>query len=102
MKQAWIKSAAFDSVWILAPGIIPVLLLFIFPSVFNDQSSEISPFCWVVLVLLVDVAHVHSSLYRTYFNPIARKKFSTLFKAVPFIAWLVGVLLYSISAIVFW
>ncbi|HXU27220.1 MAG TPA: hypothetical protein VN698_08305, partial [Bacteroidia bacterium] len=102
MKQAWIKSATFDSIWILAPGLIPVLLLFIFPSIFIEQSSEISPFYWVVLILLIDVAHVHSSLYRTYFNPLARKKFSTLFKAVPFISWLVGVLLYSISSIVFW
>ena len=102
MKQAWIKSAIFDCIWILAPGIIPVLLVLIFPTFFSEQSSEISPFFWVVLVLLIDVAHVHSSLYRTYFSPIARKKFSTLFKAVPFISWLVGVMLYSIGPMMFW
>ena len=102
MKQAWIRSAAFDSLWILAPGIIPVLLLLIFPDFFAEQSAEISPFFWVMLVLVVDVAHVHSSLYRTYFSPVARKKYSSLFKAVPFICWLVGVVLYTIGPMVFW
>ena len=29
---------------------------------------------WIVGVLLVDVAHVYASLYRTYLDPVARPR----------------------------
>lgn len=102
MKQPWIKSSVFDLALILAPGILPVLLVLIFPNFFENQAEEISPFLWVMLILLVDVAHVHSSLYRTYFNPTAIKEHTTVFKMTPILAWIVGVVLYSVSSILFW
>jgi hypothetical protein len=102
VKQPWIKSPAFDCLWFLAPGILPVLCVFIFPDFFRAQALSISVVSWIWLVLLIDVAHVYSTVYRTYFNKTASLKFSTLFKAVPLICWVVGVLLYSINGLMFW
>lgn len=57
---------------------------------------------WVVLVLLIDVAHVYSTLFRTYLDPVRNKKYSTLFYAVPILCYILGVLCYSVDALVFW
>lgn len=102
MKNTWIRSPLFDLCWILAPGLLPVLIVVVFRDAFKAQTVNLSTASWVVLILLVDVAHVYSTVYRTYFDPQARQKHGTLFKTVPFICWIVGVLLYSLDALLFW
>lgn len=102
MKQPWIQSAAFDSLWILAPGIFPVAAVMLFPAFFNTEAAELSTASWVILILLVDVAHVYSTVYRTYFNKTAMARFSALFKLTPLICWIIGVLLYSLNSLLFW
>ena len=47
-----------------------------FPAVFQ-QSGGITDTWWILLILLVDVAHVYSTLYRTYFDPAAYKSIRT-------------------------
>jgi len=61
--------------------------------------SEIS---WIVLVLMIDVAHVYSTLYRTYFDPEATRQQKTILYSIPFIGFIAGVLLYSIDSLLFW
>jgi hypothetical protein len=102
MKQPWIHSPVFDLVWFLSPGIIPVVILLCFPSVFIGQASGISPLSWIILILFVDVSHVYSTVYRTYFKPSARQKYTSAFRLVPVIGWAVGVLLCIIQPMLFW
>lgn len=102
MKQPWIRSPFYDGVWILAPGLLPVLAVIIFPAFFMAQATELSTASWVILILLVDVAHVYSTIYKTYFNRASLAKFNVLFKITPLICWIVGTLLYSIDSLVFW
>ncbi len=102
MKQPWIKSATFDTLWILAPGLLPVVSVIVFPAFFSQQSTGITTAWWIALILLIDVSHVYSTVYKTYFNRFAWSKFSTLFKLTPLICWIVGVMLYSIDSLFFW
>ena len=57
--------------------------------------SEPPIWLWVFLVLGIDVAHVYSSLFRTYFDKDEFKKRKTLYLVVPAICWIGGIALYA-------
>jgi hypothetical protein len=71
-----------------------------FPGFF--RSHEITPLLWAVLIVGVDVAHVYSTLYRTYFDPVEFRQRRTLYVIAPLLGWLAFVGLYSLAAMVFW
>lgn len=100
-SQPWIGKPAVDIVFILLPPFASLLFILLFPALFRD-TSDMSVGGWVALVLLVDVAHVYSTLYRTYFDPQALQLQRSLLWAIPFISFVVGVLVYSISDHLFW
>lgn len=102
MKQNWIRSPWFDMTWIFGPLFLPVGLVFCFPSVFQNSDQELSLAAWVILVLMVDVAHVYSTVYRSYFNKKAWKEYSMALRLVPALCWFAGVLLYSLAPGLFW
>ncbi len=100
-KQPWLLNGATDTLFILLPPFLCLLLIALFPQYFQ-QSNEVGIAGWVVLVLLIDVGHVYSTLYRTYFNNEALKKQKTILYTIPFLAFAAGALVYSMSAIWFW
>lgn len=57
---------------------------------------------WVLLVVFIDVAHVYSTLYRTYFNADRLRKQHTLLIVVPLLCYFFGVMLYHIDGLLFW
>jgi hypothetical protein len=57
---------------------------------------------WVVAVLLVDVAHVWSTGFRTYFDAAEIRRRPWLYLGTPALAWCVGVALYGHSGALFW
>lgn len=99
--QPWINSAWSDSLFILMPPFIVLLIVFLFPGIFHDGAA-VSPFAWVVLVLCIDVSHVYSTLYRTYFDKESFRNNRKLYLLVPLIVFAVGILLYNIGGLVFW
>jgi hypothetical protein len=99
--QPWIEGWKTDSSFILLPPFVSLLLVIIFPAVFQNQQG-LSDAWWVVLILLIDVAHVYSTLYRTYFNKAAFAKDKTTLLIIPFLAFIVMVLLYTQSPLWFW
>ncbi|GAA4925318.1 hypothetical protein [Mucilaginibacter defluvii] len=64
-------------------------------------SSTLPVVYWLVLIVFIDVAHVYSTLYRTYFNPDKSLRRGLLL-TVPLICYVVGVVLHSFDAIAFW
>ena len=52
--------------------------------------------------MLVDVAHVYSTLYRTYFDPIILTDRKTLLRTTPIILFLVSVVVYTLSPKFYW
>lgn len=100
-QQPWIGQPIVDTVFILLPPFISLLIVLLFPSVFQDQK-HVTDAGWIILILLIDVAHVYSTLYRTYFDPFAFKKQRSVLVAIPFIGFVAAVLAYSISSELFW
>jgi hypothetical protein len=99
VTQPWLYSRAADLVFILAPAFAVAAALELFPGRFAGSAS---PWMWLLLVVGVDVAHVYSTLYRTYFDPDARRKYQTVLTVIPVACWIGGVILYSFGAMTFW
>jgi len=101
LPQPWLHSVSVDSVLILFPALFTVgAMLWFRESV--DQSTNVPLWIWVSFVLCVDVAHVYSTLFRTYFDLKEFQERKLLYTLVPMGCWMVGVLLYSMGALVFW
>lgn len=98
--QPWLHSATLDSCFILAPPLIATALAVWFHEVVHQNN--ISPWAWVLLIVGIDVAHVYSTLFRSYWNPEDMQARRPLFTAVPILGWVVGTVLYSMGAEVFW
>ena len=100
-KQPWINSASSDTVFILMPPFVALLLVALFPQQFKE-SGEMPLLYWLVLIVFIDVAHVYSTLYRTYFNPLEYKEKQSLLISIPILCYVAGVIFYNIDAILFW
>jgi hypothetical protein len=57
---------------------------------------------WLAFVLAVDVAHVYSTLFRTYLDGEELRRHPLRYAALPLAAWACGVLLYLESPLTFW
>jgi hypothetical protein len=99
--QPWIHSASLDTAFILSPSLLATGVVLLFGHSLQPGSS-LSVVQWVVLVLLIDVAHVYSTLYRTYFDPEEFRSRRTLYVLIPLVAAVGGIMLYAIGPLVFW
>jgi hypothetical protein len=100
-QAPWLRSARWDTGFIIAPALVSSLLVLIFRNEM-EASRSIPLWVWISFVLLIDVAHVYATLFRTYLDPKAFQKHSTLLFAAPLLCWMIGSLLYSIKALWFW
>ena len=101
MKQPWIYSASVDGAFILSPALlISAVLLLCAPQL--EANGQLAPWMWGVLIIGVDVAHVYSTLYRTYADREEFQARQSLYVLAPLLSWIAGTLLYSISALTFW
>ncbi len=67
--------------------------------VLHSDSPE---WAWIAGVLLVDVAHVWSTLFRTYLDTDELRRRPLLYTVVPIGAYVIGLSLYEVGSIVFW
>ncbi|MDH3529812.1 MAG: hypothetical protein OEQ28_09620 [Acidobacteriota bacterium] len=65
-------------------------------------DGETPGWTWITAILMVDVAHVWSTSFRTYFDTEELKSRLWLYLLVPSLGYLFGVLLYSEGRMVFW
>jgi len=101
--RIWIKSASYDWWWFIAPLVIPPIVVIFIPGNFlNAQKTEIFPWSWILIVLSIDVAHVYTTVFKTYFKPTAFKIHRFKLLAIPFLVWAVGAMIYSFSGTLFW
>jgi hypothetical protein len=100
-NSVWIRNKKFDSIWIIGPHFFTVALAFcIYPIAKDIHLMPI--WVWFALVICVDVAHVYSTIFRVYLDKNEKKLYSTLLWLVPLGVWVLGVLLYSLSSVLFW
>lgn len=96
---SWIVSRRFDIGLILGPPLTAVALVLAVPAL---RAPEVPVWAWLVLVVLIDVAHVYSSIYRTYFDPEEFARRRQLYILTPLACWAIGVVLHSFGSLVFW
>lgn len=99
--KPWVYSATVDGLFILLPPFLAlgVVAGFAMTGVNLNQVDTIS---WLMLVVFIDVAHVYSTLFRTYFDKEAFTKQKSLLINIPLFAFIGGVICYSISPLWFW
>lgn len=101
VAQPWLSSAAWDSILIISPAFVTSFIALIFAPQL-DNSAALPLWAWVTFVLLVDVAHVYATLFRTYLDRKAFKQNGTILLTIPLACWVVGCLLYCMDALFFW
>ena len=94
-------SPGFDFGWFVLPGLLAAAAG-LYLGLTTSQASGDSLGLWIVGVLLVDVAHVYSSLYRTYLDPQARRLHRKRLIWVPILCAWFGFLLHLDSPRLFW
>lgn len=102
MKKYWLSKPFIDVTFILAPPFLCLFLIFLFQDKLEDIAEKYSFVNWLLFIVFIDVAHVYSTLYKTYFNPKERQKFKGLLIKLPLISLLSGVFLYGIGSQFFW
>jgi hypothetical protein len=68
----------------------------------EGEKADTPEWAWVAGVLLIDVAHVWSTLFRVYLDPIEFRRRPGLYLLVPVAGLVVGVGLYALGSVVFW
>ncbi len=99
--QPWIYKSWVDLLFIVAPAFLATLVVLLFPGWFQD-SEAMPPLAWLLLIVGVDVAHVYSTLWRTYLDPTEFSRHRNLLTYTPIAVWVGGILLYSMGPMVFW
>ncbi len=65
-------------------------------------TGGIPPWAWFVFVLGLDVAHVWTTVFRTYLDAEELRARRVLYTGLPLACYGVGVALYHVSALAFW
>jgi hypothetical protein len=99
-NQPWIHSAKFDLLWFHLPSLIAIAVVFLLPA--NLIEQDISPWVWLVLIAGIDVSHVYSTLFRSYFHKKQKEKYKKILLLIPLICFVAAVFLYSLNGIYFW
>lgn len=99
--RRWLVSPTFDLGWFVAPGLL-ALLAALALGLLSEAPDHDSLMLWIVAVLLVDVAHVWASLYRTYLDPEARRHHAELLRTAPVVVFLLGFMVHAVAPPLFW
>jgi hypothetical protein len=96
----WLFSAPVDLAVFGGSAAVSLLLLALAPLV---APAGVAPeWTWITAVLLVDVAHVWSTAFVVYLDPVERRRRPLLYAAVPAAAYLAGVALHMAGEMIFW
>lgn len=102
MRQPWIHNAKTDGWFILSPPFIILLVIFLFQNQIHELENHYSFYTWLFLIVFVDVAHVYSTLFKTYFVKEEIRKRKLLYYGIPVLSWMLGLMLYQFGSLVFW
>lgn len=100
-SQPWIYRPGADSVFILLPAFLATAAVALFPGFF-ENSGGMPAWAWLLFIVGIDVAHVYSTLWRTYFDREEFRKYRRPLVLIPVFGWLAGVFLYLIGGMLFW
>ncbi|MCS3868004.1 hypothetical protein J3D55_000920 [Chryseobacterium ginsenosidimutans] len=102
MRQPWIHNVKTDSWFILSPPFLILLIVFLFQKQIQGLENHYSFYTWLFLIVFVDVAHVYSTLFKTYFVREEIQKRKLLYYGIPVLSWVLGLILYQFGSLTFW
>jgi hypothetical protein len=97
----WLFSRRTDLLAFGGPALASVLLVVLGLGA-GLGAADAPPVVWLLAVVCIDVAHVWSTAYRIYADPVELRRRPLLYLGVPLAAWLAGVGLHLHSAALFW
>lgn len=100
MRSAWIWSPRADLAAFGGPALVALALAALAPRL--HLQGALPRWGFVAFVILVDVAHVHTTLFRTYFDRDELRRRPLLYALLPVAAYAVGVALHARSEGLFW
>lgn len=100
-STVWLFSKNVDLAAFLVTPMLALVAVFILWSV-DRIDLPLPPWGWILLVLAVDVAHVHSTWFRVYLDPSEWREHRELYLTVPVVCYVTGVLLYHTDSMLFW
>ncbi len=99
-RSAWIWGARTDASAFFGPALLALLLALLAPTL--HLRGALPPWGFLIFIVAVDVAHVHTTLFRTYFDREERRKRRTLYALLPLGLYALFVFLHARSALTFW
>jgi len=100
-KRYWLFSAPVDLSVFLGSAVLALGLL-VLGGALGILHSDSPSWTWVAVILLIDVAHVWSTIFRVYLDSDVFRERRFLYIAAPLGCFATGVVLYSIDAMLFW
>jgi hypothetical protein len=97
----WIWGARADAAIFGGTALLALALATLSPAL-SDDGGALPSWGWLVFVLAVDVAHVHTTLFRTYLDGEELGRRRALYIAVPAACWAAGAALHLASERAFW
>lgn len=97
----WLVSPTFDLGWFVIPGLL-ALGVALGVGLGLDPRDDHELALWIGGVLLIDVAHVWASLYRTWLDPVARHQHAELLRWTPPLVFSFAFMAHAIDPRVFW
>ena len=100
----WLFSVPVDLATFLGSAALSFLALAVgaYFGWLDGEKSDTPEWTWVAGVLLIDVAHVWSTVFRVYLDPQEFGRRPGLYLGLPVVGLVAGVGLYSLGAGVFW
>jgi hypothetical protein len=100
MSAAWLFSRTTDTLAFVGTAVVSFALAWALPDV--GVAADTPPWAWLVFVVFLDVAHVWSTLFRTYLDGDELRRRPLLYAAAPLVAYALGVAAHALSADLFW
>lgn len=100
-KGTWLFSRNVDLAVFLGSAVVSFGALGI-GAITGDLHQDTPGWAWVPAIVLCDVAHVWSTVLRTYLDPAERRTRPALLVLVPVLGFFVATALYSTGELVFW
>lgn len=100
-NNIWLFSRNVDLSVFLGSALVSLLLLALGWHL-GFLHADTPDWTWISAILLIDVAHVWSTSFRTYFDAEEFRSRVWLYTLVPILGYVFGVVLYSEGEIIFW
>lgn len=91
----------FEKVGIICPSFVSTIIVLSL-WIHDKLPNQTTTLMWLLIVVFIDVAHVWSTLFRTYLNKEGHKNHQKALWLIPLLCYLVGVALYGHGKLTFW